>query len=368
MWMFEAEGFYSIVAYNPNKDQFKDSAHKEIALASEDPEGGWLLIRARMIEDLEVMEKAVGHSIYIQTDRYADYSFRALMSRDQFKAWLALAVDGITYGAHFKEASRDRTAKTSQANANKKYSAMMSVWSTMAALQPYVPYSGQERGKGTHNSYSGYYGGEWGSSYKDTSRVTSVTTSSGTTKYDSDDDYRSDDFYDSLFSGGDSARTSYYDEWSNDDEPSWKNDLVHDADADEWYNYAGLPVDKDGNVLSAQQEASASVKTVAGTVSHKGWTAPKKVYTPAPKRDLSFAPSDRWYTLHDFATHLRDGGALDTISDDDVDSMDDEVWGAWATASSTYGKDSVLTPEQIAEICGANVLADLEEGDNNEQD
>ena len=369
MWMFEAEGFYSIVAYNPNKDQFKDSKHKEIALASEDPEGGWLLVRARMIEDLQVMEKAAGHDIYIQTDRYADYSFRALMSRDDFKAWLGKAVDGITYGAHFKEASRDRTAKTSKSNADRKYSAMMSVWSTMAALQPYVPYSGTERGtKSTYNSYSHYSDSGWGAyggEYSDTSRVTSVTTSSGTTRYDSDD-YRSDDFYDDLFNGYDSAREHFGEAWASEDRDApWEDSVAYDAETDEWYNYAGLPVDAPkGNTHGATVSDKAPSKVVtstAGTVSNKGWK-------PAPKRDLSFQPSNTWFTLHDLAAHLQGGKSLDTLTDDDVDSMMEEVWGVWANLAATYGRDAVLTEQQIIEVFGASVLDDLNEGVGNEQD
>jgi hypothetical protein len=281
------------------------------------------------------------------------------MSRDQFKAWLALAVDGITYGAHFKEASRDRTAKTSQANANKKYSAMLSVWSTMAALQPYVPYTGAARStKTTSNTYyaadSRY--SDWG--YPDTSRATSVTTSSGTTRFDDDDDdYRTDDFYDRLFSDGDSAR--YIDEWDDSDEPSWRTDLVHDSETDEWYNYAGMPVSAPKNTHGATVTDKAQ-STTKPTVSNKGWTTAK----PAPKRDLSFSASSRWFSLHDLALHLSEGRALDALSDDDVESMDTEVWVAWASVAGTYGIDTVLTEEQIAEICGANVLADLREGNN----
>lgn len=147
IWLFDTNGFTSVVAYDPTKD-FRKSAHKAFAEASSDPKG-WLLIRARIKDDLVAIEKIIGHDINIVNDKSADYSHRALVSRDDWKAYLSAQVDEIDYDSHFKEVVRARAPKHPR-----RYSAMMGVWSAMADLQDTVPYSGKER-----PAFAGTYSG-----------------------------------------------------------------------------------------------------------------------------------------------------------------------------------------------------------------
>lgn len=132
MWHFDSRGFVSVVAYDPKKDRNPTSKFPQIAKQA----GTHLLVRARIKEDLDMI-KAVVPSLHVETDKSADYAFRAVVTRKQFKKFLAESVDKITYDSHFKEAARDNSPK-----ADGRYSAMMSVWSAMAKLQPHTPYGG----------------------------------------------------------------------------------------------------------------------------------------------------------------------------------------------------------------------------------
>lgn len=151
MWMFEKRGFISVVAYDPKKDRNKASKFPEIAMrGKKEYDHSHLLVRARIKEDLDML-KLVVPSLHVETDKSADYSFRAIITRKQMKKFLAMSVDDLNYDSHFKEVARDNSPK-----AEGRYSAMMSIWSAMAKLQPYSPYGG----------YGGYgYGGGYGSTY-----------------------------------------------------------------------------------------------------------------------------------------------------------------------------------------------------------
>lgn len=156
MWLFDKTSFTSTVAYDPSKDIGK-SGHKEIAEASADPKGMWLLVRARVEADLLAVEKALRtvkgdetFSVHVTTEASADYSFRALISREDMKAYLNYVVDDIDYGSHFKE-----VVKANATEPTTRYSAMMGVWGEMARLQPYTPYGSYlgTPGKGWSNYY-----------------------------------------------------------------------------------------------------------------------------------------------------------------------------------------------------------------------
>ncbi len=142
MWLFDSASFTSVVAYDPAKDRAKKSKHREVAVASVDPMG-WLLVRGRIREDLEGVGTQLGVDVFVDNDTSADYSYRALVSRDDWKRYLSLQVDKIDYDAHFKEVVQARSLPASQRSA--RYSAMMSCWSAMARLQDTIPYSGCER-------------------------------------------------------------------------------------------------------------------------------------------------------------------------------------------------------------------------------
>lgn len=140
MWLFEKRGFVSVVAYDPKKDRNAKSQFSKIA----EQAGTHLLVRARIEADLDFIKEVVP-SLLVETDKSADYSFRAVITRKQFKKVMAKSVDEIDYDSHFKEAARDASPK-----AEGRYNAMMSVWTTMSKLQPHTPY------------------GDWTSSYSGT--------------------------------------------------------------------------------------------------------------------------------------------------------------------------------------------------------
>lgn len=173
MWLFEKRGFVSVVAYDPDKDKF-NKTHGEAAASSADPKG-WLLVRARVHADLVEVEKIIGHDIMIFEDKGADYSFRALVTRDDFKAYLCKAVDDIDYGAHFKE-----VAEKNSTQGKVRHSAMMTCWTAMARLQPTAPY--------------GY--------------TYSAERDTQASAYDSDV-YKGAEYYDNIF--GDSKSDDWYD-------------------------------------------------------------------------------------------------------------------------------------------------------------
>ena len=135
MWLFEKRGFVSVVAYNPDKDKV-NKVHREAAKSSDNPTG-WLLVRGRVLADIREVEKIIGHDIMVFEDKGADYQFRALVTREDFKKYMCQIVDDIDYGAHFKE-----VAEKNSTQGKERHSAMMTCWSAMARLQPNPPYGG----------------------------------------------------------------------------------------------------------------------------------------------------------------------------------------------------------------------------------
>lgn len=165
MWLFEKRGFVSVVAYDPKKDRNKDSQFPEISMRGKtEYDHSHLLVRARILEDLDML-KLVVPSLHVETDKSADYSFRAIITRKQMKKFLNRAVDDLDYDSHFKEAARDNSPK-----AEGRYSAMMSIWSAMAKLQPYSPYGGSGGSYGGFSSYGSY------GSVKKSGSTDSITT------------------------------------------------------------------------------------------------------------------------------------------------------------------------------------------------
>lgn len=152
MWLFDKSGFTSVVAFVPSKD-FKKTKHREIAEASGKP-NDWLLIRARVKADLEkVATFFPDRDIFILKDPSADYAYRALVTRDMWKAYLSAQVDEIDYDSHFKEVVRDNAPKHP-----KRYSSMMSVWSALAGMQDVPPYGHHY---GTERTTTAYSGSSW---------------------------------------------------------------------------------------------------------------------------------------------------------------------------------------------------------------
>lgn len=136
MWNFTQHGFVSVVAYDPSKDRKKDSPFPKIAKQA----GTHLLVRARIKADLDQLKKVVP-SLVIDTDAGADYAYRAVVTRAQYKKFLVATVDNIDYDSHFKEAANANSPKVQG-----RMSAYMGVWSEMAKLQDISPWSGGSRG------------------------------------------------------------------------------------------------------------------------------------------------------------------------------------------------------------------------------
>lgn len=127
MWIFTKRAFLSVVAYDPKKDLEKDSPFKKIAKNNKTH----VLVRARVLEDIEDL-KLVLPSVKIVDDIVADYKYRSVISRKIWDKYLLLASSEIDYDSHFKEVVRANATQP-----QKRYSAMMSVWSAMIQLQPF---------------------------------------------------------------------------------------------------------------------------------------------------------------------------------------------------------------------------------------
>lgn len=140
MWTLTKAGFTSAVAYDPAKDRDKTSPFPAIAKKA----GTHILVRARVKEHLEPL-KSVCPNLVIHEDSWADYKWRAVITRGQFKKYLMQQVDEIDYDSHFKEALRDAQPKHLSA---KMYSAAMTTWTAFANLQGWSQPKHWKGGKG----------------------------------------------------------------------------------------------------------------------------------------------------------------------------------------------------------------------------
>lgn len=151
-WIFEKKGFVSVVAYDPKKDDNKNSPFKKFAKSK----NTHLLVRARIKDDLNSLKEVVP-SLVIDKDPSADYAYRAVVSRTQFKKYLNKVTNEITYDSHFKEACRDTAPPVKD-----RYSALMSTWGIWSKLQDVPPYSGgyYSSGGGMSQPYVSPYGSD----------------------------------------------------------------------------------------------------------------------------------------------------------------------------------------------------------------
>ena len=297
MWVFEKRGFVSVVAYDPDKDKFNPVHHK-MASESEDPKG-WLLIRARATEDLEQVEAITGLDIAITTDHLADYSFRGLMTREQYKGYLCTAVDEIDYGSHFKEVCRDNSSQ-----GQVRHSAMMTVWNAMLKLQPYAPYGG---GKGWSVGNWSSKGGSFKGGKKGKKGIGGMATPT------TDTSYRSDDYYDTLFSDAEAAGS-------------------------DWYEWGGKDTSK----------VTSVTVTKSSTTSYVG----AKTYGTVP----DFVPSTYWYEVEDLAKAFLNGMVLNDFSNDDIESMRDDAFEIWLEAGQRHAGDQILSAADIEALVGEEVF------------
>lgn len=139
MWIItKTGGFMSVVEYNPAADREKNSPFKALTKKK----GSHVLVRARVPEHLEDLKRVVP-TLVIDDQPYADYRFRAVIKRSDWKKYLNIACDEIDYGSHFKEVTRSAQPVSV---AEPLYRAMMSIWGTLATLQRTRPYSGRPNG------------------------------------------------------------------------------------------------------------------------------------------------------------------------------------------------------------------------------
>lgn len=142
MWVHTDLGFMSVVEYDPKKDPSRTAATKQgkKKYPHVSKRGSHVLVRARVKADLDDL-KAYFPKLVVETDGAADYRFRAVLPKKVFAEFMSSKVMAINYDSHFKEVVEDRLgAAQGKAEGKLRHSKLMSIWSTMAALQPYGAY------------------------------------------------------------------------------------------------------------------------------------------------------------------------------------------------------------------------------------
>lgn len=114
MWVFTQSGFYSVVAYVPPDE------------GRHDQQEDFLLVRARVREDLERLRQWIP-DVRIQEHEGADYRFRAVVAREEWKRILAGEVDSVNY-TNFKNRVAERQG-------HERHDAYKQVWSALRRLQ-----------------------------------------------------------------------------------------------------------------------------------------------------------------------------------------------------------------------------------------
>lgn len=145
MWTITSDSgsLLSVVKFDKTKAPAMAKRHGAL-----DDDQVYLLIRSRIKESLEYMCDVL-EAIYkgeyegwekplIDDDKSADYEWRSVVTADEWKAFLAYEVDGITYTSHFKESLRERAPEG--VNRNGVYSAAMATWTAWSKLQKNPPY------------------------------------------------------------------------------------------------------------------------------------------------------------------------------------------------------------------------------------
>lgn len=101
MWLIGQDGFSSTVRFVPAKDRAMAER-----FGATDPQGDYLLVRGRDRQQLQLI--ATRFELTLEADTDADYKYRLVLTRDQFKTHAVEQIDAINYTAHFKEASMAR--------------------------------------------------------------------------------------------------------------------------------------------------------------------------------------------------------------------------------------------------------------------
>lgn len=147
MWVLsvDAGSLLSVVKFDQKKAGAAKLAEKHKAT---DPDVDYMLVRARIKASLgyvvsvldAISEDIPGYeSPIIESMPSADYKYRTIVTRDEWKRYLMFEVDGIDYDSHVKEETVRRQPEPKVANL---YSALSATWSAWAKLQDTPPYGG----------------------------------------------------------------------------------------------------------------------------------------------------------------------------------------------------------------------------------
>jgi hypothetical protein len=145
MWVLsvDAGSLLSVVKFDQKKAGAKALAEKHKAT---DPNVDYMLVRARIkaslgyvVEVLNALSEDIpGYEPpIVESMPSADYKYRTIISRDEWKRYLMFEVDGIDYDSHVKEETVARQPEPKVANL---YSALSATWSAWAKLQDTPPY------------------------------------------------------------------------------------------------------------------------------------------------------------------------------------------------------------------------------------
>lgn len=107
MWVFSKDGFISVVNQNDTHGQKK-------------------LCRARAAENLKPLAEQSGEKVFY--DDQADYPYRLVVSKRQYKRYLRALAEDMDYESHFKEAVRGAQPVHLREHL---YTAMLDVWTTL---------------------------------------------------------------------------------------------------------------------------------------------------------------------------------------------------------------------------------------------
>lgn len=147
MWILSADAgtLLSVVQFDQKKAPAMAKEHGVWDVA-----GDYLLIRARVRQSLDYvcdvldalsLGEIEGYTRpKVDEDKAADYHYRTIISRDEWKRYLSYEVDGIDYTSHVKEETVRRQPEPKIGNL---YSALSATWTAWSKLQPSAPYSGK---------------------------------------------------------------------------------------------------------------------------------------------------------------------------------------------------------------------------------
>ena len=148
MWVLsvDAGSLLSVVKFDQKKAGAKALAEKHKAT---DPNVDYMLVRARVKASLgyvcDVLD-AISENIegyerpIVESMPTADYKYRTIVTRDEWKRYLMFEVDGIDYDSHVKE---ETVRRQPEPKVKDLYSALSATWSAWAKLQDTPPYGGK---------------------------------------------------------------------------------------------------------------------------------------------------------------------------------------------------------------------------------